>query len=64
MLPSTTRTDSPVKGSFKVLPVSSRAVSGQPAQLPQNPNAGETLPFTDVNANSWYYSGVKYAYEN
>ena len=38
--------------------------AGQPAQLPQNPNAGETLPFTDVNANSWYYSGVKYAYEN
>ncbi len=35
-----------------------------PAQLPQNPNAGETLPFTDVNANSWYYSGVKYAYKN
>ena len=38
--------------------------AGQPAQLPQNPNAGETLPFADVNANSWYYSGVKYAYEN
>ena len=38
--------------------------AGQPAQLPQNPSAGETLPFTDVNANSWYYSGVKYAYEN
>ena len=37
--------------------------AGQPAQLPQNPNAGETLPFTDVNANSWYYSGVKFAYE-
>ena len=34
-----------------------------PAQLPQNPNAGATLPFTDVNANSWYYSGVKFAYE-
>ena len=34
-----------------------------PAQLPQNPNAGETLPFADVNANSWYYSGVKFAYE-
>ena len=34
-----------------------------PAQLPQNPNAGETLPFTDVNANSWYYSGVKFVYE-
>ena len=34
-----------------------------PAQLPQNPSAGETLPFTDVNANSWYYSGVKFAYE-
>ena len=32
-----------------------------PAQLPQNPNAGATLPFTDVNANSWYYSGVKFA---
>ena len=25
---------------------------------------GETLPFADVNANSWYYSGVKFAYEN
>ena len=37
--------------------------AGQPAQLPQNPNAGETLPFADVNANSWYYSGVKFAYE-
>ena len=37
--------------------------AGQPAQLPQNPSAGETLPFTDVNANSWYYSGVKFAYE-
>ena len=35
-----------------------------PAQLPQNPNAGETLPFADVNANSWYYSGVKFAYKN
>ena len=34
-----------------------------PAQLPQNPSAGETLPFADVNANSWYYSGVKFAYE-
>ena len=34
-----------------------------PAQLPQNPNAGATLPFTDVSANSWYYSGVKFAYE-
>ena len=38
--------------------------AGQPAQLPQNPNAGETLPFSDVNANSWYYFGVKYAYKN
>ena len=38
--------------------------AGQPAQLPQNPNAGETLPFADVNANSWYYSGVKFAYKN
>ena len=37
--------------------------AGQPAQLPQNPSAGETLPFADVNANSWYYSGVKFAYE-
>ena len=37
--------------------------AGTPAQLPQNPNAGETLPFTDVNANSWYYFGVKFAYE-
>ena len=37
--------------------------AGTPAQLPQNPNAGETLPFADVNANSWYYSGVKFAYE-
>ena len=37
--------------------------AGQPAQLPQNPNAGETLPFADVNANSWYYFGVKFAYE-
>lgn len=37
--------------------------AGTPAQLPQNPNAGETLPFTDVNANSWYYSGVKFVYE-
>ena len=37
--------------------------AGQPAQLPQNPNAGETLPFADVNAKSWYYSGVKFAYE-
>ena len=34
-----------------------------PAKPSQNPNAGETLPFTDVNANSWYYSGVKFAYE-
>ena len=37
--------------------------AGTPAQLPQNPSAGETLPFADVNANSWYYSGVKFAYE-
>ena len=37
--------------------------AGQPAQLPQNPNAGATLPFTDVSANNWYYSGVKFAYE-
>ena len=35
-----------------------------PAQNPFNPDAGkDTLPFTDVNANSWYYSGVKFAYE-
>ena len=39
--------------------------SGTPAQNPFNPDAGkDSLPFTDVNANSWYYSGVKYAYEN
>ena len=39
--------------------------SGTPAQNPFNENAGkDSLPFTDVNANSWYYSGVKYAYEN
>ena len=37
--------------------------AGQPAQLPQNPSTGETLPFADVNANSWYYFGVKFAYE-
>ena len=37
--------------------------AGTPAQLPQNPNAGATLPFTDVSANNWYYSGVKFAYE-
>ena len=36
-----------------------------PAQNPFNPDAGkDTLPFTDVNTNSWYYSGVKFAYEN
>ena len=36
-----------------------------PAQNPFNPDAGkDSLPFTDVNANSWYYSGVKFAYEN
>ncbi len=34
-----------------------------PAQNPFNENAGTGLPFTDVNANSWYYSGVKFAYE-
>ena len=39
--------------------------SGTPAQNPFNENVGkDSLPFTDVNANSWYYSGVKYAYEN
>ena len=37
--------------------------AGTPAQLPQNPNAGATLLFTDVSANNWYYSGVKFAYE-
>ena len=38
--------------------------SGTPAQNPFNPDAGkDSLPFTDVNANSWYYSGVKFAYE-
>ena len=36
-----------------------------PAQNPFNPDAGkDSLPFADVNANSWYYSGVKFAYEN
>ena len=40
------------------------ATPSTPAQNPFNPNAGETLPFADVNANSWYYSGVKYAYKN
>ena len=35
-----------------------------PAKNPFNENAGkDSLPFTDVNANSWYYSGVKFAYE-
>ena len=39
--------------------------SGTPAQNPFNPDAGkDSLPFTDVNANSWYYFGVKYAYKN
>ena len=38
--------------------------SGTPAQNPFNPDAGkDSLPFTDVNANSWYYFGVKFAYE-
>ena len=50
----------PVTPVNPVTPVTPSA----PAQLPQNPNAGATLPFTDVNANSWYYSGVKFAYEN
>ena len=39
------------------------ATPSNPAKPSQNPNAGETLLFTDVNANSWYYSGVKFAYE-
>ena len=35
-----------------------------PAKNPFNENADkDSLPFTDVNANSWYYSGVKFAYE-
>ena len=39
--------------------------SGTPAQNPFNPDAGkDSLPFTDVNANSWYYFGVKFAYKN
>ena len=38
--------------------------SGTPAQNPFNPDAGkDSLPFADVNANSWYYFGVKFAYE-
>ena len=40
------------------------ATPSTPAQNPFNPDAGkDSLPFTDVNANSWYYSGVKFAYE-
>ena len=41
------------------------ATPSTPAQNPFNPDAGkDSLPFADVNANSWYYSGVKYAYKN
>ena len=42
----------------------SPATPSKPAQKPVNEAAGQALPFADVSENSWYYSGVKYAYEN
>lgn len=36
-----------------------------PSKPSQNENAGkDNLPFTDVASGSWYYDGVKYAYDN
>ena len=35
-----------------------------PSKPSQKPDTGKDLPFTDVSANSWFYDGVKYAYEN
>ena len=31
---------------------------------PAEPDTGRKLPFTDVISGSWYYDGVKYAYDN
>ena len=53
------------EAEFAAIPPLRPVGPSKPSKPSQDENAGkDNLPFTDVVSGSWYYDGVKYAYDN